>query len=75
MTFASATVRILYHQLPTETQVRYADMENRLAGCGQRLQIEGVMQHDNILEIVIRITHDFKVDTSSGSARGNLHFV
>ena len=60
MTFASDNVRMLYHQLPTETQVEYAGMESRLALRGQLLQIDSVMRVENILEVIIRVTQDFK---------------
>ena len=65
MTFVSDAVRFTYHQLPTETQVRYAELEVRLALRGQRLQIEGVLRFDNILEIVIRITEQFQTDVAA----------
>jgi len=60
MTFASEAVRMLFHQLPTEVQVDYTDWENRLADRGQSLRIEGVMNYDRSLEIIIRITENIK---------------
>lgn len=67
MTYSSETVRFLFHKLPTQTQVRYTDMEASLAKRGQRLHIDGVMQHDNILEVVVRITENFNL-TPGGSS-------
>lgn len=60
MTFASESVRILYHQLPTETQVFYADWEHRLARRSARLHIDNVIDTSTISEVVIRITENFK---------------
>lgn len=59
MTFASETVRILYHQLPTDTQVMYADWETRLAQRRCQLHIEAVMRHERISEVIVRITEQF----------------
>lgn len=56
MTFASDTTRILFHQLPTATQMSYAEWETKLSLKNQFLQIDSVMQHGTISEVVIRIT-------------------
>lgn len=66
MTYASDTVRMLFHQLPTETQVEYSDMEARLAKRSQRLHIDGVMRHGQHSEVVIRIFAEFKDDADAG---------
>lgn len=63
MTFASDTVRILYHQLPTVKQVAISDMEERLAARRQRLHIDAVMQYGNISEVVVRITFDYQLSS------------
>lgn len=63
MTFASEAVRILYHQLPTDTQVRFTDMEETMAEYKQQLKIEAVMQYDRSLEVVIRITEKSNLDS------------
>lgn len=68
MTFASEPVRFLFHQLPTETQVRYTEMEKRMAQRGQRLHIEGVMRFENILEVIIRITEQFNTHATAGNS-------
>ena len=62
MTFASDTVRMLFHQLPTQVQVQYAAMEARLAKGQHRMHIDGVMTCDGILEVLIRVTFDSKLD-------------
>lgn len=59
MTFVSETVRLLFHQLPADTQVRYAELENRLAKNGQGMQIDAVMQLERILEVVIRVSQQY----------------
>lgn len=61
MTFASDTVRTLFHMLPTETQVQYSDWEAKLAKKQRRLHIDAVMSHDNCLEVVVRIAEDFRL--------------
>lgn len=58
MTFVSETVRMLFHQLPTEKQVEYAKWEIRLAERQQSLQIEAVMQHGLCLEVVVRVSEN-----------------
>lgn len=63
MTFTSESVRILFHQLPTETQVFYADWEHRLAQRSARLHVDDVICTDAVSEVVIRITENFKVAT------------
>ena len=60
MTFASETVRLLFHQLPTERQVEFSEMEERLAKRLQRLHIDGVMTDSSVSEVLIRITFDSK---------------
>lgn len=60
MTFASEAVRMLFHQLPTQTQVEYTALENRCADNGQRLHIDDVIVQVDCLEVVIRITQDIK---------------
>lgn len=56
MTYASDTVRICFHQLPTEKQLEYSRMEETLARHGQQLRIEAVTQYGNVLEVVVRVT-------------------
>lgn len=55
MTFASEITRFAFHQLPTETQVRWSDFENRLAAKGMTLHIDAVQRHETALEVVLRI--------------------
>lgn len=62
MTFTSDEVRMLFHQLPTEVQVNYADFEAKLAVRKQSIHVEGILRHENALEVVIRITENFKCD-------------
>ncbi len=61
MTFASDTVRQLFHELPTATQVMYSDMEQRLAKQQRRIHIDAVMRNNTILEVIIRIFEDFRL--------------
>lgn len=65
MTFASDTVRMLFHQLPTVTQVIYSDLESRLAKQQRRLHVDAVMRHGNHLEVVIRIAEDFRLSAAA----------
>lgn len=60
MTFASDTTRLLFHQLPTPTQVQFTELEERLAEQQQRLHVEAVRQDGNTLEVVVRITEHFE---------------
>ena len=60
MTFASEEVRMAFHQLPTQTQVEYTEMENRFADRGSGLHIEAVNHHADCLEVVVRVSHQFK---------------
>lgn len=60
MTFASEAVRMAFHQLPTQTQVEYTDLEDRLADRSQRLHIDAVVQTDSYLEVVIRIAQNYQ---------------
>lgn len=69
MTFASDTVRMLFHQLPTETQVHYSDWEAQLAKRQRRLHVDAVMQHGPHLEVVIRITEDFRLTAAVAAER------
>lgn len=66
MTFTSETVRLLFHMLPTGSQVLYAEMEEGLAKRGQKLHIDAVMQFDNVSEVIIRISADYKLNAGSG---------
>lgn len=51
---------MVFHQLPTHTQVEYTQLEERAALMGKQLQIEAVMQTEATLEVIIRITDDLK---------------
>jgi hypothetical protein len=55
MTFVSETVRILFHQLPTETQMQYVKLSERFSERGAALCIEAVCRHERILEVVVRV--------------------
>lgn len=70
MTFSSETVRILFHKLPTETQVQYAEWEDRSAKRGQALHIEAVMQWEQVSEVIIRITEDYSFSAARPSGTG-----
>ncbi len=65
MTFASDLVQGIYHELPTETQLLYSRMEDKLAMSGQQLHIESVMADERILEVVVRIRQKFHFDPST----------
>lgn len=60
MTYASDTVRFLFHKLPAERQLDFANMEERLAKHLHRLHIDAVMSHDGHSEIIIRISFDYQ---------------
>lgn len=60
MTFASETTRFLFHQLPIEKQLIYIEWEKKLSIKNQLIQIDSVMNHENILEVVVRITDNFE---------------
>lgn len=66
MTYASDTVRFLFHQLPTGQQLEFMDMEERLSKRQQQLHIDGVMTWDGHSEVVIRISLDDKTDATPG---------
>lgn len=68
MTYASQTVRFLFHQLPTERQLDFMDMEERLAKRQQLLHIDGVMTFDGCSEVVIRISFDYKSNSLAGNS-------
>lgn len=55
MRFASETTRMLFHELPTEKQVAYADLEVLLAEQGRVMHVDSVMSDGCTLEVVIRI--------------------
>lgn len=55
MTFASEMVQCLYHKLPTEKQLQYSRLEEFLADTGKSLHVDGVMQLDSELELVVRV--------------------
>ena len=64
MTFASEAVRLLFHQLPTEEQLNYSNLEERLAAQGSQLRVEAVMRYERVLEVVVRITNHKQFDSS-----------
>lgn len=64
MKFGSEVTRMLYHSLPTEVQVSYSRLEERLADDGKELQIESVMLNDNDLDVVVRISE--QLDHAAG---------
>ena len=63
MTFASETVRILFHQLPTERQVTLSDLEADLLKKGLKVHVDAVMHFGVHSEIVIRVLNDFNYGT------------
>ncbi len=69
MTFASDTVRLLFHQLPTERQVEFSDWEADIARRGRRLHIDAVMHEANVLEVCVRITSDYNGNAGTGDSR------
>lgn len=68
MTFASDTVRYLYHQLPAERQVEFLNWEERIAARGERLNVDAVMAFGSVSEVVVRITIDYKGNAVSGDS-------
>lgn len=55
MTFASDVTRMAYHELPTDVQRYYLELEDRLAENGRTLQLDGVVRTSDALEIIIRV--------------------
>lgn len=60
MTFSSEVVRILFHQMPTEVQVQYAEMEVRMAKHGQTIRIDDVKINETCTEVTLRLGYNFK---------------
>ena len=71
MTFASELVRISFNQLPIDKQREFCDFEDKLALNGSGLQIDSVMRHEKLLEVVIRITEEFEFP-ATGTYLSNL---
>jgi hypothetical protein len=63
MTFSSEVDRILFHQLPTETQVFYTNWEIQLAKRGSTFHVEQVLMDGKISEVIVRITENYKLRT------------
>ena len=59
MTFATDLVRLKFHTLPTATQVQYSDMDVRMAKDGFAIHIEGAMQDEKVVEVILRLTSIF----------------
>lgn len=55
MLFRSEVARELFHELPTDTQVEFARLEELLANCGKILYVEAVMRGERSLEVVVRV--------------------
>lgn len=66
MTYASDSVRFLFHMLPTKQQSDIAEMEENLSKKGQQLAIDAVMQFDGASEVVVRITTNYERGADSG---------
>lgn len=71
MTYASQTVRFLFHQLPAERQLEFISMEERLAKRQQLMHVDAVMSFDGCSEVVIRITFDYQTDSGAGNSRAS----
>lgn len=65
MIFLSEVARILFHQLPTEVQVRYAKLEDQLAEQQISLTIVCVQCLGERLEVTVRIGEQLS-DVSAG---------
>ena len=59
MTFASELVRTAFHKIPTDRQVTYSRLEERLAADGMGIHVEAVTTDGALLEVVIRIVCRF----------------
>lgn len=73
MTFHSETVRLLFHQLPIDTQIFYSTFESQLAENKKCLHIDGVMVLDDSLEVIIRISENFNFPTSDSRSAQPKH--
>lgn len=60
MTFRDEVTRLTFHRLPTDVQVAYSDFEQRLAQRGQQIFIDGVRLDENVSEVIIRISEDYR---------------
>lgn len=55
MTFDNDTARLLFHQLPTENQVKWKDAERILAKQGKLLHVLSVMSDEEMLNVIVRV--------------------
>lgn len=69
MTFSSELTRMIYHSLPTDTQLQFSRLESVLTAQDMMLHVESVMGDGKVLELVARITGPF--DNLGRSAHPN----
>ena len=61
MTFSSDLTQMLFHELSTDTQKFYVELEDRLADAGRALQVDAVCAGGETLEVIIRINEKLDV--------------
>lgn len=66
MTFASDSVRFLFHMLPTKQQTDLVEWEEKLSKNGQQVAVDAVMQFDGNSEVVVRITTNYQRGADTG---------
>ena len=66
MTFATETVRMLYHQIPASQQDSLVNLDERCARDGNEVCIDAVSRFDNISEVILRITLRDKFSAVTG---------
>lgn len=70
MTFDSDLVRLLFHQLPTETQVGWNEGDRQLQSVGKQMHIVSVMQDGETSNVIVRITEKLHADAVTDDSFG-----
>lgn len=70
MTFSSELTRMIFHSLPTDTQLQFSRLESALTAQEMLMHIESVMGDGTKLELVARITGPFNNLGASAHADG-----
>ncbi len=68
MTFSTELTRHLFHELPTDEQVRITRLEQHVAEAGFLLHVESVMTFEGSLNVVVRIAGKLNVQAPIGSS-------
>jgi len=65
MTYASSTVRFLYHQLPAGKQLEFMRVEESLAIRGHQMHVDAVMSFDGNSEVIFRVSFEHDIDSTA----------